>query len=145
MARSTSPNHMPHEPRRDGRWVTARVWLACERCWTCGERGAWPVGVTLLEPVGEHPAGVLIGITFCAEAIAAAASPRWLARVGAGPIEYRHNRTTDSWEWTNTCRSCGVSVESFDLVHELLPELSSDGMTYEDLPSTELAIPTGSL
>jgi hypothetical protein len=145
MAHSTAPNHLPREPRRDGRWVTARVWLACEPCWKCGVRGAWPVGVTLPQTVGEHPAGMLVEITFCAEAIAAAVSAGWLARVGAGPIEYRHSPISGEWSWTNTCRSCGVTVESFDLVHEPLPELSSEGMTYEDLPSSELAIPTGSL
>ena len=46
----------------------------------------WPIGVRPSETVGEHPAGKLVEIAFCAEAIAAAVSSEWLASVGAGPI-----------------------------------------------------------
>jgi hypothetical protein len=47
--------------------------------------------------------------------------------------------------WTNTCRSCGAAIGSWFLVHELLNELASEGLSYEDLPSWEFEIPVGSL
>jgi hypothetical protein len=133
------------EPRQGALWVPARVWLVPDRCWKCGVRGTWPMGITLDETVGEHPAGQLVEITFCAEALAAAASPEWLQSVGAGPIEYRYSRTAGGSSWTNTCRSCRATIGSWFLVHEVLPELASEGLLYEDLPSRELAIPAEAL
>ena len=103
------------------------------------------MGITLDETVGEHPAGQLVEIMFCAEALAAAASPEWLQSVGAGPIEYRYSRTAGRSSWTNTCRSCKATIGSWFLVHEGLPELAGEGMSYEDLPSRELMIPVEAL
>jgi hypothetical protein len=87
----------------------------------------------------------LVEIAFCAEAIAAAVSPEWRAGVGAGPIEFRYSRTLSESVWTNTCRSCGAAIGSWFLVHELVHELASEGLLYEDLPSWEFEIPMGSL
>jgi hypothetical protein len=42
------------EPRTGALWVLARVWLVPDPCWKCGVRGAWPMGITLDETVGEH-------------------------------------------------------------------------------------------
>jgi hypothetical protein len=32
--------------------------------------------------------------------------------------------------WTNTCRSCGAAIGSWFVVHELLHEFASEGLSY---------------
>jgi len=102
-------------------------------------------GITLDETLSDHAAGQLVEITFCAEALAAAASPEWLERVGAGPIEYRYSRTTGGSSWKNTCGRCGATIGSWTLVTRCYPSSPSEDLSYEDLPSRDLPIPAGAL